>query len=70
MTKDTKKLKCGKIVDICTIIAEMGKARTEVMHELHAVLSAFWQSYAILLDWKNGLVVPISKGKADPTAVG
>merc|ERR1712035_27581 len=58
------KLKGRKAAGICNISAEMLKAGGEAMiHGLHAVLSAVWQSGTIPPDWKRGLVVPIWKGK-------
>ncbi len=39
------------------------ESRTVMIHGLHAVLTAFWQSGTIPSDWKRGLVVPIWKGK-------
>ena len=60
------KLKCGKAAGVCNISAEMLKAGGEAMiHGLHAVLSAVWQTGAIPPDWKKGLVIPIWKGKGD-----
>ncbi len=54
------KLKGGKAVGVCNISAEMVKAGGETMiHGLHAVLTAVWQSGTIPPDWKRGLVVPI-----------
>lgn len=45
------------------ISAEILKAGSDVMiHGLHVEL---WDSGAISLDWKMGLVVPISKGNWD-----
>ena len=44
----------------------MLKAGGEAMiHGLHAVLTAVWQTGTIPPDWKRGLVVPIWKGKGD-----
>ena len=64
--KAVGKLKCGKAAGICNISVEMLKAGGEAMiHGLHAVLSAVWQSGTIPPDWKRGLVVPIWKGKGD-----
>ena len=64
--KAVSKLKCGKAAGICNISGELLKAGGETMiHGLHAVLSAIWQSGTIPSDWKKGLVVPIWKGKGD-----
>ena len=58
------KLKGGKAAGVCNVSAEMLKGGGEAMiHGLHAVLSAVWQSGTIPPDWKRGLVVPIWKGK-------
>ncbi len=60
------KLRGGKAPGICNISAEMLKAGGEAMiHGLHAVVSAMWQSGINPPDWKRGLVVPIWKGKGD-----
>ena len=59
-------LKGGRAAGICGITGEMLKAGGETMiHWLHAVISAVWQSGTIPPDWKKGLVVPIWKGKGD-----
>ena len=61
-----RKLKGGKAAGVCNISAEMLKAGGEAMiHGLHAVLTAVWQTGTIPPDWKRGLVVPIWKGKGD-----
>ncbi len=58
------KLKGGKAAGVCNISAEMLKAVGETMiHGLHALLTAFWQSGTIPPDWKRELIVPICKGK-------
>ena len=60
------KLKGGKAPGVCGIPGELLKAGGEsVIHGLHAVLTAVWQSGTIPPDWKRGLVVPIWKGKGD-----
>ncbi|KAG0723422.1 Transposon TX1 uncharacterized protein [Chionoecetes opilio] len=60
------KLRGGKAAGVCNISAELLKAGGEAMiHGLHAVLTAVWQSGTIPPDWKRGLVVPIWKGKGD-----
>ncbi|KAG0727434.1 LINE-1 reverse transcriptase [Chionoecetes opilio] len=60
------KLRGGKAAGVCNISAELLKAVGEAMiHGLHAVLTAVWQSGTIPPDWKRGLVVPIWKGKGD-----
>ena len=60
------RLKCGKAPGICGISAELLKAGGEAMiHGLHSVVTAVWQSGTIPLDWKRGLVTPIYKGKGD-----
>ena len=60
------KLKCGKAAGVCNISGELLKAGGEAMiHGLHAVLVAVWQTGTIPSDWKKGLVVPIWKGKGD-----
>lgn len=60
------KLKCGKAAGVCNISGELLKAGGEAMiHGLHAVLTAVWQSGTIPSDWTKGLVVPIWKGKGD-----
>ena len=60
------RLRGGKAPGVCNISAELLKAGGEAMiHGLHAVLTAVWQSGTIPPDWKRGLVVPIWKGKGD-----
>lgn len=61
-----KKLESEKAARICNISAEMLKAGSKaVIRELHAILSAVWQSGAVSLGWKMRLVVPIWKNKGD-----
>ncbi len=58
------KLEGGKAVGVCNINAEMLKAGVEtIIHVLHALLTAVWQSGTLPLDWKRGLDVPVWKGK-------
>ena len=60
------RLKGGKAAGVCGIAAELLKAGGEAMiHGLHAVLSAVWQTGTIPPDWKRGLVIPLWKGKGD-----
>lgn len=46
-SETVRKLKGGKVADVCNVSAEMLKAKDEVMihasHGLHMVLSAVWQ---------------------------
>ena len=53
---------------ICNISAELLRAGGEAMiRGLHVVLTVVWYSGKIPSDWKNGLVVPIWKGKVGPS---
>ncbi len=57
-------LKGRKAAGVCNVRAEILKAGTEAMiHGLHAVLTAVWQSGNNSPNWQRGLVVPIWKGK-------
>lgn len=60
------RLKGGKAVGVCGIAGEMLKAGgPDVISGLHSVLVAVWESGIIPFDWRQGLVVPIWKGKGD-----
>ncbi|XP_045104434.1 uncharacterized protein LOC123499968 [Portunus trituberculatus] len=49
-----------------TSVRSCSKWGSETMiRGLHAVLTALWHSGTIPPDWKNGLVIPIWKGKGD-----
>ncbi len=53
-------LKGGKVPGGCNISVELLKAGGEAMiHGLHAVLTAVWQSGTIPSDWKRGPVISI-----------
>jgi sorting nexin-29 len=59
-------LKSGKAVGICGIAGEMLKSGgPDIIGGLHSVLVAVWESGIIPTDWRQGLVVPIWKGKGD-----
>ena len=64
--KALSQLKDGKAPGVCGVYAEMLKAGGEAaLLSLHTLICSVWSTGVIPTDWKQGIVVPIWKGKGD-----